>query len=77
MINFYRGANHPQIKLWYRSEEVLIKKAFHLTHKENQDRKPKKYYENQGSCDSQFKYCETVCIKILHREVIGTVQKLI
>ena len=29
------GANHPRMKLWYRGEEVLIKKVFHLTQKEN------------------------------------------
>ena len=29
------GTNHPQIKLWYRGKEMLIKKVFHLTHKEN------------------------------------------
>ena len=23
------GANHPGMKLWYRGEEVLIKKVFH------------------------------------------------
>ena len=28
-------ANHPQMKLWFRGEEVLIKKVFHLTHTEN------------------------------------------
>ena len=36
-------ANHPRIKLWYRGEEVLMKKVFYLTHKENQGRKPRKY----------------------------------
>ena len=29
------GTNHPRMKLWYRGEEVLIKKVFHLTQKEN------------------------------------------
>ena len=36
-------ANHPRIKLWYRGEEVLMKKVFYLTHKENQGRKLRKY----------------------------------
>ena len=35
MIIFKRGANQPRLKLWYRGEEVLIKKVLHLTHKEN------------------------------------------
>ena len=25
----------PWMKLWFRGKEVLIKKVFHLTHKEN------------------------------------------
>ena len=28
------GKNHPWMKLWYRCEEVLVKKVFHLTHEE-------------------------------------------
>ena len=28
-------------------------------------------------CDSQIRYCETVCVKILHWEVARTVQKMI
>ena len=28
------GKNHPWMKLWYRCEEVLVKKVFHLSHKE-------------------------------------------
>ena len=30
-----RGTNHPWMRLWYRGEEVLVKKVFHLTDKEN------------------------------------------
>ena len=29
------GANHPWMKLTYRDKEVLVKKMFHLTNKEN------------------------------------------
>ena len=47
-----------------RCEEVVIKKVFHLTHKENV-KKTKEVLENHGTWDSQIRYCETVCIKIL------------
>ena len=52
-----------------RNEEVLIKKVFHLTVKEN----IKKTREAVTP-----KYCETVCVKILTlRGLTGTVQKMI
>ena len=30
-----RGMKHPWMKLWYGGKEILIKKEFDLTHKEN------------------------------------------
>ena len=33
------------------------------------------YFEQ--SCDFQLRYCETVCVKTSHREVAGTMQKII
>ena len=30
-----RGVNQPSMKLLYRSKKVLIKKVFHLIHKDN------------------------------------------
>ena len=64
-VNFEGRPNHPRMKLWFRGEEVLLKKCF-ILHIKKILRKPRKYQENQGSCDFQFKYCETVCVKILH-----------
>ena len=59
------GASHFRMKLWYTGEEALIKKVFHLTHKEN-IKKTKEVLRKPGSCDFQFRYCETVCIKLLY-----------
>ena len=39
--------NHPWMKLWYRGKEILIKKVFHLTHKENIE-KAKEALKKQG-----------------------------
>ena len=39
--HFEGGKNHPLMKLLYRCEEVLIKKVFHLIHKENMKKSKK------------------------------------
>ena len=59
------GASQHRMKLWFRGEGVLIKRVFHLTRKEN-IRKTKEVLTNQGSFDCQFRYLETVCVKVLH-----------
>ena len=60
-----KEADHPRMKLWYTGKEVLIKKMFHLTHKEN-IKKITEVLRNQGNCDSQFRYCGNVGLKKLH-----------
>ena len=69
---FWWGGRGRNIVEWNNG----IKKVFHLIHKEN-IKKIKEVLRKPGSCDSQFRSCETVCFKILHWEVAGTVQKII
>ena len=69
---FWRGAEPPSDETMVQRWRSPNKEVFHLIHKEN-IKKTKEALKNHGSCDFQFRYCETECIKILHWEVAGTV----